>query len=133
MVKRGEGKILNVASTAAFQPGPLMAVYYASKAYVLSFSQAIANELEGKGVSVTALCPGPTRTGFQSRADISGLDYVKKNHADAKAVARAGYNGLMQGQDVVIPGFKNNVLSILARVLPRKVVIKTVRNLMEKE
>jgi uncharacterized protein len=133
MVERGDGKILNVASTAAFQPGPLMAVYYASKAYVLSFSQAIANELEGKGVTVTALCPGPTKTGFYSRAELTGLDFVEKNRASAQGVARAGFTGLMQGRDVVIPGFKNTVLSILSRVLPRKIVVKTVRKIMEKE
>jgi short-subunit dehydrogenase len=87
MVKRKQGKVLNVASTAAFLPGPLMAVYYASKAYVLSFSEALANELQGTGVSVTALCPGPTRTGFIQRAHLEDSKLFQENVIDVSMMA----------------------------------------------
>jgi short-subunit dehydrogenase len=90
MLKKKRGKILNVASTAALQPGPLMAVYYATKAYVLSFSQALNDELEGSGVSVTALCPGPTTSGFQSRAAMESSRLMKGNMMDARTVALIG-------------------------------------------
>src|SRR2546428_8784267 len=97
MLKKHSGKILNVASTAAFQPGPLMAVYYATKAYVLSFSEALANELRGTGVTVTALCPGPTRSRFQTRADMADTRLVHIGLMDAGAVARAAYAGMVAG------------------------------------
>ncbi|MDJ0615773.1 MAG: SDR family oxidoreductase [Calothrix sp. MO_192.B10] len=133
MVKQGSGKILNVASTAAFQPGPLMAVYYATKAYVLSFSEAIANELEGTGVSVTALCPGPTKSGFQQRAAMEDSKMVKdRKIMDAKTVAQIGYRGLMSGKTVVIPGIKNQLLAQSIRFTPRKLVTKIVRGMQEK-
>ncbi len=119
MVRRGEGKILNVASTAAFQPGPLMAVYYASKAYVLSFTEAIAEELRGTGVTVTALCPGPTRTAFGSRAGFGTSKVFQYGEMDAATVAREGYRGLMAGRKVVIPGLSNRLLTGSVRVLPR--------------
>lgn len=123
MVARGHGRILNVASTAAFQPGPLMAVYYASKAYVLHFSEAIANELQESGVTVTALCPGPTRTGFVKRAAMekSGLF---KNLAvmDSRSVAEAGYQGMLKGRTIVIPGFGNKLTAQLHRIAPRNLV-----------
>ncbi|MCA9922498.1 MAG: SDR family oxidoreductase, partial [Anaerolineales bacterium] len=90
MVERGYGRILNIASTAAFQPGPLMAVYYATKAYVLSFSEAIANELDGTGVTVTALCPGPTESGFQARAAMEDSKLVQSGLMDAATVAKMG-------------------------------------------
>ncbi len=95
MVERGWGKVLNVSSTAAFQPGPLMAVYYASKAYVLSFSEAIAEEVADMGITVTALCPGATATGFQERADRADSRLFKSKIMDARSVARAGYRALM--------------------------------------
>ena len=128
MVDRGSGKILNVTSTAAFQPGPLMAVYYATKAFVLSFSEAIASELKGTGVTVTALCPGPTRTGFQKRA---GAEHTRLAGAglmmEASTVAKTGYRGLMKNKRVVIPGLKNRLLAALsARFFPRGVVLKVV-------
>src|SRR6266478_8576760 len=108
MLERRSGKIMNVAYTAGFQPGPLMAVYYATKAYVISFSEALANELDGKGVTVTCLCPGATETGFAGRAgnDESRL-FKKLRPMDAKTVARAGYRGLLKGKTLVIPGFRN--------------------------
>ena len=123
MVARGRGRVLNVASTAAFQPGPYMAVYYASKAYVLSFSQAIAEEVSGTGVTVTALCPGPTHTGFAERAGLRGFDGVRGGVAmDADAVAARGYAAMMHGERVVVPGAMNRVVAEAARLAPRRLV-----------
>lgn len=127
MVERGEGRVLNVASTAAFQPGPLMAVYFASKSYVLSFSEALATELDGTGVTVTALCPGPTDTGFQSRADMGGSKLVQGDLQDPAEVASAGYRGMQAGEAVVVPGLRNKLLTVAVRLLPRSVVRKTVK------
>src|ERR1700747_593558 len=111
MLEKRSGKIMNVASTAAFQPGPLMAVYYATKAYVLSFSEALADELAGTGVTVTALCPGPTKTGFQARAQMEESKLVRgKAIMTSETVARAGYSGLMKGKTVVIPGVSNKMM-----------------------
>ena len=132
MIKQRAGKILNMASTAAFQPGPLMAVYYASKAYVLSFSEALANELRGTGVTVTVLCPGPTRTNFQSRAGVGDSLLARSGAADAASVARAGYRGLMAGTTVVIPGMRNRLLAFAVRCLPRPLVVRAVRRIQEK-
>lgn len=131
MLKRGRGKILNVASTAAFQPGPFMAVYYATKAYVLSFSEALANELRGTGVTVTALCPGPTQTGFQQRAGIEHTRLVRIRGIDVEAVARIGYQGLMRGAPVVIPGLGNRLLTVVVRLVPRNLVTTVVRAINE--
>src|SRR5260370_33601133 len=97
MVRRGSGRVLNLASTAAFQPGPLMAAYYASKAYVLSLSEALANELHGTGVTATARCPGPTRSGFQSRAKMAASELVQGNIMAAAAVARGGHRATPVG------------------------------------
>ena len=127
MLQRKRGKILNVASTAAFQPGPLMAVYYATKAYVLSLSEALADELRGTGVTVTALCPGPTPTGFQKRSKMETSRLMTGNLLDAETVARAGYRGLMRGKTVVIPGVRNRLLAFAVRLLPRNVVTRLVR------
>jgi hypothetical protein len=127
MVERGEGRVLNVASTAAFQPGPLMAVYYASKAYVLSFSEALAAELDGTGVTVTALCPGPTDTGFQSRAEMGASKLVQGDLQDPTEVARAGYHGMQAGEAVVVPGLRNKLLTVAVRLLPRSVVRSMVK------
>lgn len=133
MLARQAGKILNVASTAAFQPGPLMAVYYATKAYVLSFSEAITNELQGTGVSVTALCPGATASGFQARANMEDSKLVKnKQIMAADQVAAIGYRGLMNNQAVVIPGYQNKFLALVNRFMPRSLVTKIVRNMQEK-
>lgn len=132
MVKQGSGRILNLASTAAFQPGPLMGVYYATKAYVLSFSEAIANELEGTGVSVTALCPGPTESGFQQRAAMEDSKLVSgQKIMDAETVAKIGYRGLMENKTVIVPGVKNKILAESVRFTPRKLVTKLVRNMQE--
>ncbi|MGB7444804.1 MAG: SDR family oxidoreductase, partial [Coleofasciculaceae cyanobacterium] len=113
MLQQGYGKILNVASTAAFQPGPLMAVYYATKAYVLSLSESLANELQNSGVTVTALCPGPTESGFQARANMEESKLVSGQQImDAQTVAQIGYRSLMSNKTVVIPGLKNKLLAL---------------------
>src|SRR5262249_13805451 len=112
MVARRRGHVLNVASTAAFQPGPLMAVYYATKAYVLSFSEAIAEELRDSGVTVTALCPGPTETGFAAAAHAGDTRlFTMMKPADSAAVARVGYEAMKRGRRVVVPGVKNKLLA----------------------
>lgn len=132
MISAGNGKIMNVASTAAFQPGPLMAIYFATKAFVLSFSEAIANELAGTGVIVSALCPGPTASDFQERAKMQKSGLVKgRKMMDARTVAEAGYRGLMAGKTVVIPGFGNKLLTQSLRLSPRSVVTKMVRRMQE--
>jgi uncharacterized protein len=123
MIKRGSGRIMNVASTAGFQPGPLMAVYYATKAYVISFSEAIANELKGTGVTVTCFCPGATDTGFAARAGNDKTRLFQKFGAmNAKRVARDGYRGLMKGKSLVISGLKNWMVAESVRFAPRKMV-----------
>jgi short-subunit dehydrogenase len=123
MVARGSGRILNVASTAAFQAGPRMAVYYASKAFVLHYSEALAHELAGTGVTVTALCPGPTHSEFHERAGtrrstlvVGGILPVAKS----AAVARAGYRGALAGRRVVVPGVINRWAVFLVRFAPRR-------------
>jgi len=132
MLQRGYGKILNVASTAAFQPGPFMACYFASKAYVLSFTEALAEELRGTGVTVTSFCPGPTRTQFQKR---SRTENIRENSfaMEAAPAVEAAYRGLMRGKRLVIPGFTNRLLAILVRLFPRRLVILATRFLEEKK
>jgi short-subunit dehydrogenase len=133
MLRRKRGKILNVASTAAFQPGPMMAVYYATKAYVLSFSEALSNELQGSGVSVTCLCPGPTRTGFMASAKMGDPAVLAKSSVmmDADRVARAGIDGLMKGRRLVIPGFLNKMLAHSTRLGSRGLSARVVRRMMK--
>lgn len=132
MVQQGNGKVLNVSSAAAFQPGPLMAVYFASKAYILSFSQALASELEGTGVTVTTLCPGPTASAFHERTGAAGMKQVESNNLmDAAKVARIGYHALMTGKTVVVPGWKNRLLAEIVRFTPRSLVTKIVKNMQE--
>ncbi|HTR04465.1 MAG TPA: SDR family oxidoreductase [Thermoanaerobaculia bacterium] len=132
MLERRRGRILNLASTAAFQPGPLMAVYYASKAFVLSFSEALANETAGTGVTVTTLCPGPIATEFQKRAGVEKTAlFTGPLVVDAPAAALAGYRGLMRGQRLVIPGVANKVLVQALRVTPRRLVTAVARRIQE--
>src|SRR5271157_4509951 len=131
MIERASGRILNVASTAAFQAGPLMAVYYATKAYVLLFSEAIANELQGTGVTVTCLCPGPTATEFQKRANLAGIRLLKYGSMDARTVAEDGYRALMAGKPVVISGFKNWLVAQSIRFAPRRMATAVARKLQE--
>lgn len=122
MLSRHYGRILNVASTAAFMPGPLMAVYYATKAYVLSFSEAIAEELKGSGVTVTALCPGPTASGFQARAQMEESRLVQDGLMSSLDVARQGYDAMMRGQTVYIPGWVNRIQAFSPRLMPRSLL-----------
>ena len=132
MIERRSGKILNVASTAGFQPGPLMSVYYASKAYVISFSEALANELHGTGVTVTCLCPGATDTAFQGRAGLENTPLFKKlRPMTADVVARDGYRGLMAGKAMVISGFRNWVLAESVRFSPRRLVTAISRKVLD--
>ncbi|MGV8041606.1 MAG: SDR family NAD(P)-dependent oxidoreductase [Thermoanaerobaculaceae bacterium] len=135
MAARGGGRILNVASTAAFQPGPLMSVYYASKAFVLSFSEALSEELRGTGVSVTTLCPGPTRTQFQDRADLGGTRLVNTlaGMASSLSVARTGLRGALRRKRLVVPGLLNTLGVLSVRLTPRRWVLATVRRLQSKQ
>lgn len=122
------GKILNLASTAAFQPGPYMAVYYATKSFVLSFSEAIASELEDTGVTVTALCPGPTASGFQDKAQLENSALVKgKKLPTSEEVASLGYRAMQRGQRVYIPGFVNWIMAQSMRFTPRNLATKVVK------
>ena len=132
MIERRRGRIVNVASTAAFQPGPLMAVYYATKAHVLSFTEALAEELTGTGVTATALCPGPTRTEFQQSAGFGDVPLLRGPLVwDAASVARVGWQGARRGKRVVVPGFANRVLALGARLSPRRLTTKITRRLQE--
>jgi short-subunit dehydrogenase len=122
-----KGKMLNTASTAAFQPGPYMAVYYATKAFVLSFSEALAAELAETGVTVTAFCPGPTASGFQDKADMHHSGMVKgKRLPTSEEVARKGFRAMRRGRRVYIPGLKNWILAQLPRFSPRWLVTRIV-------
>ena len=134
MLKNASGKILNVASTAAFQPGPLMAGYYASKAFVLSFSEALSNELRGTGITATALCPGPTLTDFQKRSGIENTRLFGRGMTmDAATVARIGYRAMMDGKTTVIAGFQNRLLRELTRIVPRSFAASVVRFIQERK
>jgi short-subunit dehydrogenase len=122
-----KGKIINLASTAAFQPGPYMAVYYASKAFVLSFSEALAAELEESGVTVTAFCPGPTASGFQAKAEMQHSALVKgKKLPTSEEIARKGFRAMQRGRRVYVPGAKNWLLAQLPRLAPRRLVTRIV-------
>jgi len=133
MLKNRFGKVLNVASTAAFQPGPTMSVYYASKAFVLHFSEAISNELEGTGVTVTALCPGAFESGFQKAAALEESRLVKgKKLPTSKEIAAFGYKHLMKGTKVCIPGVMNYIMANSIRFTPRSLVLKVVRMMQDK-
>lgn len=135
MIARGHGRIVNLASTAAFQPGPFMAVYYATKAFVLSFSEALAEECKGTGVSVTAICPGPTTSGFQMRANIQETALVNSGlmrFMDAASVARQGYRAIKAGRRVVITGGLNRLGAWSGRHLPRPLILATIRQLHAK-
>ncbi len=134
MITRKSGKVMNVASTAAFQPGPLMAVYYATKAFVLSFSEAIANELKGTGVTVSALCPGPTASEFQKRAQIENTRLIKSRvmgMMTSEQVAKIGYQGFMQGKRIIIPGLLNKIGAHSTRLSPRAVNAQIARMVQE--
>jgi short-subunit dehydrogenase len=133
MVSKRRGRILNVASTAGFAPGPLMAVYYASKAFVVSFTEGIAQELRGTGITVTALCPGPTRTGFGAVAGTADSNLFRTPAVmEAAPVAEAGYRGMMSGRALVVPGVLNKLLLLVIRLSPRWAVRGVSRWLQER-
>ena len=124
MCQQKSGRILNLGSTGSFIPSPLNAVYSATKAYVLSFSEAIAEELQGSGVTVTALCPGATRTEFHKRASAENIRLLRFGAMDAGTVAEIGYRAMMAGKRVVVPGLYNQMQVLFARFLPRRMVTK---------
>jgi short-subunit dehydrogenase len=131
MMNRGGGKILNVASTAAFQPGPTMPGYYASKAFVLRYSQAVNFEMRKKGVQVSTLCPGPTITEFQIRSKMNETNMFKRKFAmSAEEVASIGYKGLMKGRSVIIAGGLNWLAAMASRIAPSKISMKVVNWLL---
>ncbi len=131
MVKRGSGRIMNVASTASFQPGPTMAVYCATKAYVLSFSEAVNNEVSDKGVTITALCPGATQSGFDVAASMENSNLFKnKNLPTSKDVAVYGYASMMKGKAVAIHKLSNYIMANSGRFVPRSWVVKIARMIM---
>jgi len=127
-IVKHKGGILNVASVAGFLPGPNMAVYYATKAYVLSFSEALAKELEPQGVRVSVLCPGPVKTEFQMRAGVVNRAPSPLLNKSAEQVAKAGYDGFVAGKRVIIPGIGNKVVSFLPRLVPRGLVLKALQS-----
>ena len=132
MILRRRGRILNVGSIAGFQPGPLMSIYYATKAFVLSFSQAIDEELRNTGVTVTCLCPGATATNFAERAGISNsVLFSLTGLADAEDVARYGYAATMRGDRLAIPGIKNRAMVQAQRLIPRAIVTRLARKVQE--
>lgn len=132
MIKRKEGRIMNVASIAGFQPGPLMSIYYATKAFVLSFSQAIDEELRNTGVTVTCLCPGATATNFADTAEISNSRlFTQIGVADAEDIARFGYSAMMKGKRIAIPGMRNKLMVQVERIAPRALVTSLARKIQE--
>jgi short-subunit dehydrogenase len=129
MLRRGAGRILNVASTAAFAPGPFMAIYYATKAFVVSFSHAIASELADTGVTVTVLCPGPTPTGFQKAAGIERSGLFQGPTMSAEDVAREGFDAMMEGRAEIIAGSRNRWMILGTRLAPRTLLAKLTRRM----
>ena len=133
MVARGSGRVLNVGSVAGFQPGPLMAMYYATKAFVLSFSEALWVELLGTGVSVTCLAPGPVHTEFAARAGMTRTRlFTGGNVMTAAAVADAGYRATLAGKRLEVPGLRNKLLTFAVRFAPRRLVLRVVRRFQMK-
>ena len=132
MVSRNNGTIINVASTAAFQPGPLMSVYYASKSFVLSFTEAIRNEVRDTNVNISVLCPGPTDTEFEKSASLEESSlFTKLKVMKPEKVAIIGYKGINRNKSVIIPGILNNILITFNKIIPRALVINIVRKLQE--
>ena len=132
MLERQQGRVMNVASTASFQPGPLMAVYYATKSYVLSFSEALHEETRGTGVTVTALCPGPTASGFQAAADMELSPLVANRKLPSAAdVAAYGVKAMQRGDAVAVPGAMNKIMAASVRLTPRPVIRRLVRKMQE--
>lgn len=133
MLKRGSGKILNVASTGAFQPCPLNSAYCASKAFVLYLSEALSEELKGTGVTVTTLCPGPTKTNFAKRSGIEDIRYFKGKLSEASSVAEVGYKALMKGKPIVTVGRYNRFLAQSIKFIPRSIVTRLGMYLMSRD
>lgn len=133
MLARQSGKILNIASVASFQPGPLMSVYYATKAFVLSFTEALSVELRHSGITVTALCPGPTKTGFEEKAELneSGL-FKNLKTATAKEVAEYGYRQMQKNRVIAIQGFRNRSMLFMGKLAPRKLVRRFVYGIQKR-
>jgi uncharacterized protein len=127
MLERKRGAILNLGSTAAFQPGPNSAVYYATKAFVLSFSEALFSELKGTGVAVTCLCPGPTTTGFGDDSGMQQTRVFRLNSMPVEAVAQAGFRGVRRRKRLVIPGLWNRILSTSVRFTPRSAILEVMQ------
>lgn len=133
MISRGRGRIMNTASVASFEPGPLMSVYYATKAYVLSFSEALSEELKGTGITITALCPGPTATGFAKTANADGANIFKSGtSSDARTVAAYGYRSMMRGKAVAVCGTSFKFMLALVRILPRSLVRRIVMGVQKR-
>jgi short-subunit dehydrogenase len=134
MLERNSGKILNVASIAAFQPGPYMSVYYGSKAFVLSFTEAVRNEIRKTGVSMSALCPGPVETEFEKSSELTKSKlFSKLKPVTAKKVAYAGYKGLMKNKAVIIPGFLNRFVVTAGVFVPTGIKVNMARKIQEKK
>ncbi len=132
MIARKSGQILNVGSIAGFFPGPLMSVYYATKAFVLSFSEALSNEVEGTGVSVTCLCPGATTTEFQERARMRESKLMDALYMSAKTVAKRGLKAAQRGDAVCVPGLFNRILIQVPRLAPRRAMTRFMRRIQAK-
>ena len=133
MLKRSAGSILNLGSTASFQPGPNAAVYYATKAFVLSFSEAIWQELLGTGVNVCVLCPGPTRTGFGEDSKMDQTAVFKMNSMDVVDVAKVGHRGVRRRKRLVIPGIMNNIMAWGVRLAPRRFILRIMERLQSSD
>ncbi|MGG0238137.1 SDR family NAD(P)-dependent oxidoreductase [Bacillus rhizoplanae] len=132
MKQRNSGKVLNIASTAAFQPGPLMAVYYATKAYVLSLSEALIEELSNTKITITSLCPGPTKTNFFSNANAE-KSLLSSVAMPSDIVARKGYNALMKGKRTIVTGVLNKIGAFSVRFVPRSVAAKLAKYVTEEK
>ena len=131
MVKRNEGKILNISSVAAFQPGPLMSLYYATKAYILHFTEAISNEVKDKNISISVLCPGQTHTNFQKNVS-SKKNRITFSSSSPEKVAKYGYKSLKNNITLAVPGYLNKLIVFLNRILPRTSSVNIVRFIQEK-
>lgn len=126
MIKKNSGGVMNLCSTAAFSPGPYMAVYYATKAYVLSFTEGLKEEVSGKNIKISAVCPGPTKTAFQSTAKVKKAEFAKKALMEPEKVAEISYKEFMKGKTVIIPGLNNKLLVLGSKILPRKCLSKII-------
>ncbi|MFZ0076104.1 MAG: SDR family oxidoreductase [Exiguobacterium undae] len=131
MVKRNQGGVMNVSSMVGFFPGPLMSVYHVTKAYVLSFTEALENEVSGTNVTVTALCPGLTATGFADRASMEKSNMLQGKVMEAGEVADIGYRGFLKGETLIIPGTQNRIFSFVPRFLPRKQITRIIRKMQD--